>query len=120
MTRRSEAVDRLVLSRQRLQQALAGDEGVSTAGALLQQVVRHHPWACAAGAAALGALLARWRPWRWLRQPELWQALVPGLLGLVAATPAGSWNGLLATFLQQMAAAGPPAPAASAGADPPR
>lgn len=105
MTRRAEAVARLELSRQRLQRAMVGDAAVGTSGALLLHVVRRHPWASAAAAAALGALLARLRPWRWFSKPELWNALLPGLLARVAAAPIGSWSGLLAAFLEDMAAA---------------
>ena len=124
MTRRAEAVARLDLSRQRLQRAMTGEAPVSASGALLLHVVRHHPWASAAAAAALGALLARLRPWRWFSKPELWNALLPGLLARVASAPFGSWSGLLADFLQDLAAgqepAGPaPASAASTPGEPP-
>jgi hypothetical protein len=106
MTRRLEAVARLELSRQRLQRAMVGDGATGSASATLLQLVRRHPLASAAAAAVLGALLARMRPWRWALQPALWSALLPGLLARLAGAPASSWSGLLATFMQEMAAAG--------------
>jgi hypothetical protein len=106
MTRREEAVARLELSRQRLQRAMVGEGAIGSPSALMLQLVQRHPLASAAAAAVLGALLARMRPWRWVLQPALWSALLPGLLARLAGAPAGSWSGLVATLMQEMAVAG--------------
>jgi len=121
VTRRAEAVARLELSRQRLQRAMVGDEALGalgTSGTLLLHLVRRHPWASVAAAAALGALLARLRPWRWVLNAELWSALLPGLLARVAAAPVGTWSSLLAAFMQDLAAGQGQGDAASAPAQP--
>jgi hypothetical protein len=117
MTRRAAALARLDQSRQRLQRVLVGDAAMGTSGALLQHIVRRHPWASALAAASFGALLAQLRPWRWALKPELWSALLPGLLARLAGAAPGTWSEVLAAFLQEVAASAGP-DEASAPAEP--
>lgn len=98
----TEAVARLALSRERLRLAMtkpAADTGLL---AQASRLVREHPLAAAGLAAAVGALLTRVRPWRWLRQPALLAALLPGLMAVARAsspTGTGTGTGLWASLL---------------------
>jgi ElaB/YqjD/DUF883 family membrane-anchored ribosome-binding protein len=68
--RRRAAVARLVVSRLHLQKpsgaARPWAQQWTALSPVLAGLVQGHPWASAAAAAAVGALFAQLRPWRWL------------------------------------------------------
>lgn len=68
--RRRAAVARLAVSRLRLQtpavSARPWAQHWAAVSPVLAGLVQGHPWASAAAAAGVGALLAQLRPWRWL------------------------------------------------------
>jgi len=68
--RRRGALARLAASRLRLQIPAAAArpwaQHWATLSPVLAGLVQGHPWASAAAAAAVGALFAQLRPWRWL------------------------------------------------------
>jgi hypothetical protein len=57
----------------------------ASAGLVLQPVARAHPYRLVIGAAVVGALLARTRPWRWLPASALLAGMVPQLVHLVSS-----------------------------------
>ena len=68
----------------------------------LDAAAHRHPWALAAGAAAVGAVLAVSRPWRWLLRPGLLVAVASPLVADMATR-----------WLQQAGSAAPASPAAA-------
>ncbi|MDZ7919173.1 hypothetical protein [Rhodoferax sp.] len=73
---------------------------------LLRPLAQRHPLALAAGAAAVGAMLALSRPWRWAFKPTLLNAMGPALLSsLLASGAVQSW---IAEVLAKAAPGSPP------------
>lgn len=87
-----------------------GSALVVVAKTALQPVAQRHPLGLVLGAAALGAALVWFRPWRAVVRPALWAGLLPMLPSILASAtvkaPLQSWLAALA------AASGPRDPPA--------
>jgi hypothetical protein len=85
MSPAKEAIRKLEVSRNTIRLALSEPEASSspvklalTAGNLVMQpAVRKHPFRAVLGAALIGALLVKGRPWRLLANPVVVSALLP-------------------------------------------
>lgn len=79
-----------------------GEVLLDSATLVLRPVARRSPLGLMLGALALGGLLARLRPWRWIPKFVLMAGLLPQLLPRGVAAEAGlSWSGLLLSLLRQ-------------------
>ncbi len=87
--------EKLAASRAQLREALRQSDAnyplqtvlhatAASAGLVLQPVARAHPYRLVIGAAVVGALLARTRPWRWLPASALLAGVVPQLVHFVS------------------------------------
>ena len=66
---------------------------------LVSPIARRHPVVLMLGAAAFGALLLRWGPWRWVAKRTLIAGLLPRLATRVAANvPLESWLSALSVL----------------------
>jgi hypothetical protein len=122
-TAKDAAVSRLALSRERLRGALRADRSNPGPQDLLGRLVQRHPWALSLLALALGALVTRVKPWRWLigqgLKSAIWAAVWPPLAAALASAPLSLWAQTLATLWRQHSKAGSPSPPPSPTTTPP-
>ncbi len=76
--------------------------------AVIQPLAQRHPIGLVAGAAVMGVLFVRSRPWRWLLTPALFAGLIPQIIATAAAqVPPQSWMKMLMSLMQQTKTKGP-------------
>ena len=71
---------------------LATRVGADAANAVIQPMAQRNPLGLILGAAALGAVVAWTRPWRWVLKPALLAGFLPQVISkVITHAPATSW-----------------------------